>query len=65
MEKELEVEQTYMKSRESIREEVELAIKVGKSPVCDLVTAEMITASREQGIDVYHHLCKKIWHQGK
>ena len=51
-----------------MREEVELAIKdlkVGKSPGCDLVTAEMINANGEQGTDVYHHLCKKIWHQGK
>ena len=30
------------------------------------MTAEMIKASGEQGIDVYHHhLCKKTWHQGK
>ena len=49
-------------------EEVELAIKdlkVGKSPGCDLVTGKIIKASGEQGIDVYHHLCKKILHQGK
>ena len=29
------------------------------------MTAMMIKASGEQGIDVYHWLCKKIWHQGK
>ena len=67
-EEELEVEITEnLKSREPMREEVELAkiLKVGKSPGCDLVTAKIIKASGEQGIDVYHHLCKKIWHQGK
>ena len=25
----------------------------------------MIKASGEPGIDFYHHICKKIWHQGK
>ena len=69
MVEELEAELTEdLKSREPMREEVELAIKdlkVGKSPGCDLVTAEMIKASGEQGIDVYHHLCKKIWHKEK
>ena len=65
-EEELEVELTEdLKSRELMREEVELAIKdhkFEKSPGCDLVTAEMIKESGEQGIDVYHHLCKKNWH---
>ena len=57
-----------LNSGQPLREEVELAIKeikVGKSPGCDLTTAEMIKASGEPGIDVYHHTCKKIWHQGK
>ena len=69
MEEELEVELTEdLKIREPMREEVEFAIKdlkVGKSPGCDLVTSKMIKASGEQGLDVYHHLCKKICHQGK
>ena len=69
MEEELEVQLTEdLKSREPMKVEVELAIKdlkVGKSPGCDLVTAKMIKANGEQGIDVYHHLCKKIWHHGK
>ena len=39
--------------------------RVGKSPGCDLATAEMIKASGEQWIDVYHHLTKKVWHQGQ
>ena len=69
MEEELKVELAEdLKSREPMREEVELAIKdlsVGKLPGCDLLTAKMIKASGEQGIDVYHHLCKKISHQGK
>ena len=68
-EEELEVELVEdLNSREPLREEVELAIKelkVGKSPGCDLITAEMIKASGEPGIDVYHHICKKICHQGK
>ena len=64
IEEELEVELAEdLKSRELMREKIELAIKdlkVGKSPGCDLVTAEMIKAREEQGIDGYHHLCKKI-----
>ena len=69
MEEELEVELTEdLKSREPMREEVELAIKdlkVGKSPGCDLVTGEMSKASGEQGINVYHLLWKNIWFQEK
>ena len=54
--------------REPLREEVEWAIKNlkdGKAPGWDGLTAEMIKLSGEEGIDVYHHLCKKIWHTGK
>ena len=54
--------------REPLREEVEWAIKNlkdGKAPGCDGLTAEMIKLSGKEGIDVYHHLCRKIWHEGK
>ena len=39
--------------------------KDGKAPDCDDLMAEMIKLNGEEGIDVYHHLCKKIWHTGK
>ena len=54
--------------REPLRGEVEWAIKIlkdGKAPGCDGLTAEMIKVSGEEEIDVYHHLCRKVWHTGK
>ena len=40
-------------------------LKDGKAPGCDGLTAEIIKLGGEEGIDIYHHLCKKIWHTGK
>ena len=54
--------------REPLRGEVEWAIKNlndGKAPFYDGLTAEMKKLSGEEGIDVYHHVCRKIWHTGK
>ena len=51
-----------------LRSEIEWAInslKDGKSPGCDNIQAEMIKASGEEGIDVYHKLCTNIWEAGK
>ncbi|GFR61158.1 endonuclease-reverse transcriptase [Elysia marginata] len=55
---------------ERIRSEVEWAIKQlpkGKSAGNDEIHAEMIKASGEQGIDIFHKLCtcKKIWIEEK
>lgn len=53
---------------EPLRDEVKWAInslKDGKSPGCDNIQAEMIKAAEEEGIDIYHALCKKIWKSGK
>ena len=47
-----------------LRSEIEWAIKSlkeGKSPGCDNIQAEMLKASGEEGVDVYHNLCTKIW----
>ena len=52
---------------EPLRSEVEWAIKSlkdGKSPGTDNITAELIRASGEAGVDIYHTLCKKIWKSG-
>ena len=46
-----------------LKSEVEWAIKFlkdRKSPGCDSIQAEMIKASGEKGIEVYHNLCSKI-----
>ncbi|GFN86090.1 LOW QUALITY PROTEIN: endonuclease-reverse transcriptase [Plakobranchus ocellatus] len=51
-----------------LRSEIEWAIgslKDGRSPGCDDIQAEMIKACGEEGIDVYHKLCKKIWEKGQ
>ena len=51
-----------------LRSEIEWAIKSlkdGKSPECDNIQAEMIKASGEEGIDLYHKLCTKIWEAEK
>ena len=51
-----------------MKSEIEWAIKSlkdGKSPGCDNIQAEMIKASGEEGIDVYHKLCTKIWESGQ
>ena len=51
-----------------LKSEIEWAIsclKDGKSPGCDNIQAEMIKASGEEGIDVYHKLCTKIWQNGQ
>ena len=40
-------------------------LKDGKVPGCGGLTAEMIKLSVKEGIDVYHHLCREIWHTGK
>ena len=51
-----------------LKAEVEWAIrslKDGKSPGCDNIQAEMIKASEEEGIVIYHKLCTKIWESGK
>ncbi|GFR73000.1 endonuclease-reverse transcriptase [Elysia marginata] len=53
---------------EPTRSEVEWAIKQlpnGKSAGNDKIHAEMIKASGEQGIDIFHKLCKKIWIEEK
>ncbi|GFR71735.1 endonuclease-reverse transcriptase [Elysia marginata] len=53
---------------EPTRSEVEWAIKQlpkGKSADNDEIHAEMIKASGEQGIDIFHKLCKKIWIEEK
>ena len=40
-------------------------LKDGVAPGCDGLTAEMIKLRVEEGIDVYHHLCREVWHTGK
>ncbi|GFR97609.1 endonuclease-reverse transcriptase [Elysia marginata] len=53
---------------EPTRSKVEWAIKQlpkGKSAGNDEIHAEMIKASGEQGIDIFHKLCKKIWIEEK
>ena len=53
---------------EPLKVEVEAAIKAlkdGKSPGCDEISAELIKASGDEGIQVYHKLCCKIWRTGQ
>ena len=50
---------------EPLRSEVEWAIKKlrdRKSPGCDNLPGELIKAGGEGCVDVYHVLCKQIWH---
>ena len=37
------------------------SLKDRKSPGCDNIHAEMIKASGDEGVEVYHKLCTKIW----
>ena len=49
---------------EPLRREVEWAINqlpLGKSAGNDAIHGEMIKASGEEGISIYHKLCTKIW----
>ena len=66
-----ELKQTAVDNNESfsdteldpLRSEVEWTIKSlkdRKSPWCDEITAEMIKASGEAGINYYHEICTKI-----
>ena len=48
------------------RSEVEWAIMpLGKSAGNDAIHGEMIKASGEEGISIYHKLCTKIWKEEK
>ena len=58
------MEQDKSNALAPLRSEIEWAIKSlknGKSPGCDNIYAEMIKASGDEGIDIYHKLCTKIW----
>ena len=51
---------------EPLKSEVEWAIKKlrdRKSPGCDNLPGELIKAGGEGCVDVYHVLCKNIWHR--
>ena len=53
---------------EPLRSEVEWAINqlpLGKSAENDAIHGEMIKASGEEGISIYHKLCTKIWKEEK
>ena len=53
---------------EPLRSEVEWAINqlpLGKSSGNDAIHGEMIKASGEEGISIYHKLCTKIWKEEK
>ena len=53
---------------EPLRSEVKWAINqlpLGKSAENDAIHGEMIKASGEEGISIYHKLCTKIWKEEK
>ena len=53
---------------EPLRSEVEWAINqlpLGKSAGNDAIHGEMIKATGEEGISIYHKLCTKIWKEEK
>ena len=53
---------------EPLRSEVEWAINqlpLGKAAGNDAIHGEMIKASGEEGISIYHKLCTKIWKEEK
>ena len=57
----------YDENLAPLKSEIEWAInslKDGKTPGCDNISAEMIKASGDEGVDIYHQLCMKIWNTG-
>ena len=57
-------EQEESECKTPLRCEIKRAInslKDRKSPGCDNIHAEMIKASGDEGVEVYHKLCTKIW----
>ena len=57
-------EQEESECKTPLRCEIKRAInslKDRKSPGCDNIHAEMIKASGDEGVEVYHKLCAKIW----
>ncbi|XP_030762888.1 uncharacterized protein LOC115887568 [Sitophilus oryzae] len=56
------------KEPDILKSEVELAInklKYHKAPDSDLMTAEIIKAVKEPGLEMLHLICNKIWHTGE
>ena len=48
-----------------LREEVEAAVKMGKSAGVDNIPAELVQAGGEAMIDILTAICNKIWKTGE